>query len=286
MFGYHTNILNKSFKKSIENAYKISNINAFQIFISSPLQLKLPKHDEEDIIECKEYVNKNNFFLVSHATYLLNTGTKDKFKYKVEVALGDLLCAEKIGAVGSIFHTGKHLKLPIDECVQNMFEFISVVIEELKKINSKSIFILETSSASGTELLSNMEDFGEFYHKFSKKQQENLKVCIDTCHVFSAGYSLKSKSDVQKYIKTVDKYIGWNNVLLIHLNDSKKDCGCHVDRHENLCIGCIGKDDETGFQHFVKYCVSKNIPLILETPDDEDKYHSKELEQIKKWLNI
>ena len=115
-----------------------------------------------------------------------------------------------------------------------------------------------------------------------EKQQENLSVCIDTCHVFSAGYSLKSKFDAEQFIATIDTYIGWKNVSVIHLNDSKKDCGCHVDRHENLCKGCIGKDDETGLQFFVKYCFNKNIPLILETPEED---HANDLEKVHYWIN-
>ena len=123
--------------------------------------------------------------------------------------------------------------------------------------------ILETSTGQGTELLSNLDEFADFYNKFTDDEKNYLKICIDTCHVFSAGYSLKSKTDVQKYIKIVEKYIGWNNVILIHLNDSKKDCGCGVDRHENLCKGCIGKDDDSGFKFFVKHCINKNIPIPL-----------------------
>ena len=284
MFGYHVSI-KKSFKKSIEDAHKISKINAFQIFLSTPLQLKIINHDEEDMLECKEYIINNNLFLVSHASYLLNSANKDKWQHKINVALSDLLCAEKIGAIGSVFHVGKHLNKTIEEGTQYMYEFITSVIDKLQEENSKSIYILETPAACGTELLSSIETFGQFYHKFTNKQKENLKICIDTCHVFSAGYSLKSKNDSLKFIKLVEDNIGWSNVVLIHLNDSKKDCGCHVDRHENLCNGCISKDDESGLQYFVKFCFKKNIPFILETPDEFDKYHNQELEQIKKWIH-
>ena len=286
MIGYHVPIIKKSFKKSIEEPHKRSNINAFQLFVRNPRQ-KIVEYKEKEAEECKKYIKENNLFLVSHGTYLLNSATKDKFTDKIESALNDLIYAEKIGALGSVFHVGKHLKQSVEDGTNNMFEFISIVIEKLQEINSKSIYILETCAACGTELLSDLKDFGEFYHRFNEKQKENLKICIDTCHVFSAGYSLKSEYDSIKFIEIVEKYIGWSNVLLIHLNDSKKDCGCHVDRHENLCKGCIGKDD-SGFKYFVKHCIEKNIPLILETPhDDHNMYeiYNEELEKIRYWIN-
>ena len=284
MFGYHVSIEKKSYTKSIQNAHNTSNINAIQIFLASPLQIKIIEHSEDDVLACKKYVNENNIFLISHASYLLNSANKDKWEHKINVAISDLIYAEKIGAIGSVFHVGKHLTKTVKEGTKYMFEFISTVIEKLQERNSKSIYILETPAACGTELLSDIESFGKFYHSFSKKQQTNLKVCIDTCHVFSAGYSLKSKNDSMIFIKLIENHIGWNNIAVIHLNDSKKDCGCHVDRHENLCYGCIGQNDQSGLEYFVKFCFDKNIPLIMETPDEFDKYHNKELIQIRKWI--
>lgn len=288
MYGYHVPIIKKSFKKSIEEPRIKSNINAFQLFVRNPRQLKLVEYNEQNAIECKNYVKENNLFLVSHATYLLNCGTKENWELKKASALNDLIYAEKIGAIGSVFHVGKYLKQTIQEGIENMYMFISEVIEELQKINSKSIYILETCAACGTELLSNLKDFGDFYHRFTDKQKENLKICIDTCHVFAAGYSLKSELDAIQFIEIVEESIGWNNVVVIHLNDSKKDCGCKVDRHENLCVGCIGDKDESGFKFFVNHCYQLNIPMILETPYEESNMYEtyeKDLNKIKNWIS-
>ena len=288
MIGYHVNIVKKSYKKSVEYAHLNSNINAFQLFVKNPRSLKIVDYKESEAEQCKKYIIENNFFLVSHATYLLNSGTKDDFDKKVECALNDLIYAEKIGAVGSVFHVGKHLKQTPQEGIENMFIFISTVIEKLQELNSSSIYILETCAKCGTELLSDLEDFGKFYHRFTLDQKKNLKICIDTCHVFSAGYSLKSEFDAISFIDIVDINIGWSNVLMIHLNDSKKDCGCGVDRHENLCKGCIGKDDDSGFKYFVNHCYDLNIPLILETPHDITnmyEIYNGEISKIKTWLS-
>jgi deoxyribonuclease-4 len=289
MFGYHVPVIKKSFKKSIEEPHKRSNINAFQLFVRNPRALKVVEHKEKEAQECKEYVLANDLFVVSHATYLLNSATETDWDNKIASAINELLYSEKIGAKGSVFHVGKHLKQTPEEGTELMFKFISEVIDKLQKIDSKSIYILETCAACGTELLADLKDFGNFYHRFSDKQKENLKICIDTCHVFSAGYSLKSHFDAEQFIQLVEEYIGWKEVLLIHLNDSKKDCGCHVDRHENLCVGCIGKDDESGLAFFVNHCYNLKIPLVLETPHDDDnmyEVYAKDLGKIRGWLNL
>jgi deoxyribonuclease-4 len=288
MIGYHVPIIKKSFKKSVEEPHKISKINAFQLFARNPRQLKIVEYKEKEASECKKYIEDNNLFLVSHATYLLNSATIDNWENKIESALNDLIYAEKIGAKGSVFHVGKHLKQTPEEGTEIMFKFISEVIQKLQDMNSQSIYILETCASCGTELLSNLKDFGNFYHRFNDKQKENLKICIDTCHVFSAGYSLKRETESIKFIELVEEYIGWSNVLVIHLNDSKKDVGCCVDRHENLCVGCIGKTDESGLRYFVKHCYSLKIPLILETPhDDNNMYeiYQKDLQKVNEWIN-
>ena len=288
MIGFHIPLIKKSFKQSVETPHKRANITAFQIFIRNPRQLKLVEYNEEEAAKCKQYIEINNLFLVSHATYLLNSATLEKWSDKIASAMNDLIYAEKVGAIGSIFHVGKHLKQSIEDGIEIMYEFISTVIAELQKINSKSIYILETCASQGSELLSNLEDFGKFYHRFNDKQKENLKICIDTCHVFAAGYSLKSEIDAIIFIEIVQENIGWNNIAVIHLNDSKKDVGCCVDRHENLCMGCIGQDDENGLKTIVNHCYSLKIPLILETPHDEDnmyEVYEKDLNKVRSWIN-
>ena len=288
MLGYHVPIIKKSFKKSIEEPHKKSNINAFQLFARNPRQMRIVEYKEKEASECKKYVEDNNLFLVSHATYLLNSATLDNFDIKVESALNDLIYAEKLGAIGSVFHVGKHLKQTPSEGIEIMFSYICTVINRLQEVNSKSIYILETCASCGTELLSDLKDFGIFYHRFNDKQKENIKICIDTCHVFSAGYSLKSEVDAIQFIELIEEYIGWSNVVVIHLNDSKKDCGCHVDRHENLCCGFIGKTDDTGLRYFTKYCYSLKIPMILETPhDDTNMYeiYEKDLKKVYTWIH-
>ena len=284
MYGFHISIEKKSFKKSVEQNHKLYNINAIQLFARNPRQLKVVEYRNEDAEECRKYVSENNLFLVSHATYLLNSANiTNQSEETINSALNDLIYAEKLGAIGSVFHVGKHLKLSKEEGLDNMFKSISTIIQNLQDNNIKSIYILETSSGAGTELLSKIDDLGKFYHRFTDKQKENIKICIDTCHVFAAGYMLNSESDSQNFIDIVEEHISWKNVILLHLNDSKKGCDCHVDRHENIGEGCISKESDAGLAHLSRHCAKNSIAIILETPFSHF-IRSGELQRIKEWI--
>ena len=288
MYGYHVPISGKTFLQSISDAKNISNINSFQIFVRNPRQLKIVECKEKESQECKKYVKQNKLFLVCHGNYLINSATKDNYEYKIESSLNDLLYAEKIGSIGSVFHVGKHLKLSIEEGITNMYNFISDVILHLQNKNSKSIYILETCSKSGTELLSDIKDLGDFYNRFTIKQKKNLKICIDTCHIFASGYCLDSIQQSNKVIDLIERHIQWKNIILIHLNDSKKECGSNVDRHENLGKGKICYKSVKGLSNFVKYCYNLSIPMILETPYENKKMYEtygEDLKIIRKWIN-
>ena len=126
-------------------------------------------------------------------SYIINSATTDLLDLKVDCCVNELINIEKMGGYGSVFHVGKGLTLWKDEGIDNMYSFISKVIEKIQMIDSKSQYILETSAGQGTELLTQMEEMGIFYHRFTEEQRKNIKICIDTCHVYAAGYGLSSE---------------------------------------------------------------------------------------------
>tara|TARA_B100000963_G_C22626325_1_gene672565 strand:- start:1383 stop:2240 length:858 start_codon:yes stop_codon:yes gene_type:complete len=269
--GYHCNIEKKSFYKSIriQHEKKDKRLKACQVFIKTPRRkiLAFDNLNEKDCNSCKEYLNENDIYLVAHSTYLLNIANTMEDRYQLETAIDDLKCIDKLGGRGSVFHVGKHKNRDYDECIQNMKNFIMKVIEETSEL--KSLFILETAAGCGTEMLTRIEELGCFYHSFSEEYRSRIKICIDTCHVFSAGYDLTTIDKVNNFIELVDNHIGWSNVELIHLNDSKTKCNSCVDRHENLGKGFIGTDSLDGLIHFMSFSKKKGIPIILETPMNE-----------------
>jgi deoxyribonuclease-4 len=272
MFGYHVSIHNQSFEKSFALAHRNSNICAFQCFVKSPRSYEI-KNPEKIESTCRAYLEENQFRLFVHGSYLLNSASKEKWDIKIESAWNDIVCANRLGAEGAVFHVGKHLKQTPEEGLANMFEFISLLIARIQENKMPFQYILETSAGCGTELLSKMEDLGRFYHQFSGEQKRNMKICIDTCHVFSAGYALETEEEMKSFIELVEVHIQWENVALIHLNDCKKARGCCVDRHENIGKGFITKDTMEGFTHLIQHCKRCDIPMILETPHQEFNMH-------------
>ena len=280
MIGYHTTLIHNSFIKSMELANKNSNISVFQFFTKNPRSYAI-KDIEKIENHCKEYIEEKNFKLFTHGCYLINSASKEKWDIKIECAWNDIECASKLGAIGTVFHVGKHVKLTKEEGVSNMYEFISIQIGRIQERDMSIQYILETSAGCGTELLSNIQELGEFYHRFTMEQKKNIKICIDTCHVFSAGYAIQSKEDMTSFIESVEKHIQWENVSLIHLNDCKKNVGCCVDRHENIGKGYIMKDTMDGIFLLIQHCKLYDIPLILETPHQEYNMHEIHNQELK-----
>ncbi len=289
IIGYHVPILKRSFMKSIQEPHLKSGITAFQLFTKNPRSLKLTTFDEPNAIQCMNYIKEHNLFLVSHASYIINSATLDLLDLKVECCVNDLIYISKMGGYGTVFHVGKSVSLFKDNATENMFSFISKVIEKIQMIDCKSYYILETSAGQGTELLTQIEEMGIFFHRFTAEQRTNLKICIDTCHVYAAGYGLESEDEVKIFIDLVETNIGWENVAVIHLNDSKKGVGCCVDRHENIGNGCIFKERKDGLTYFLSHCKNHGIPMILETPHEPKEIydvHQKEIDLINGLLQI
>ncbi len=127
--------------------------------------------------------------------------------------------------------------------------------------------LLETSTGQGTEMCYKLEDLAHFYRKFSsndnKELKSRIKLCIDTCHIFSAGYNIRDTNGVRNYLEAFDELIGIKYVRLIHLNDSRVDLGDKKDRHANIGKGYIGY---TGLKLMFEYFKKLDVPIILETP--------------------
>jgi deoxyribonuclease-4 len=249
---------------SVENTQIITNLskklNCIQIMFSKP------KISKEEIITLKNLI-KNYKYVFVHASYLINMGAEliptqtDLYNTGIDVLLDELVLADKINAKGIILHMGKNVKKKYDndEIYNNMIKFI---IELFKKIKSKIIktpILLETPAGQGGEMCYNLEEFVEFIQRFKNLYfYDKLNICIDTCHIFQAGYDINSKSVIKKVHNLLEPIK--NKIKLIHLNDSYHSVGQKFDRHESLGKGHIQIDKLIKFIHpYIK------IPMILET---------------------
>ncbi len=250
--------------------------NMIQIFISNPMSVKFTidkkKFSES---ECDKIINKlksTNSALVIHLPYVLNMAKPlplDPLNSPAfSLICNQLLVSELIGSIGCVIHVGKHLDLTETEGQTNMYESFKHIINFMKEHDLKTKILLETSAGQGTELLStknnSIDDFANFYNRFEKADKRYIGICVDTCHIFAAGYDIRTEEQVKRFFDEFNKKIGLQYLDLIHLNDSKKGHGCCVDRHENLGEGEIGL---VGLRHVIRYCMYYRIPTILETPD-------------------
>jgi deoxyribonuclease IV len=269
-------------KKDISILNTIKNIknnngNALQIFVSSPMNSSLPNiekfnTEKNNIIE---YCNENNFKLIIHGSYVINLANNKinkriidiENRWWINLLIKELDVCELLNAIGVIIHVGKYTSNTKEIGLDNMYLSIKYILDYLKKNNYKSKLIIETPSGVGTELLTNSEEFIKFYNKFNINEKKNLGICIDTAHIWSAGY------DIIKYYECFKN--NYNDIIVIHFNNSKLDKGSLLDRHEYIFEGKIILNDLKNFLNKLK----KTPLIILEKPSDN---YDEEINWIKK----
>lgn len=237
--GYHINIID-----NLLYTLKHIKYNAIQFFLKD-----ISKESNKNLILSSNYAKINNILLIIHSAYIINIATNfDITSIHIITLLQEFKIAEIINNIyGIVIHTGKKLNLPINNAYNNMY---MTIIYILKRTND-TLILLETPSGQGTEMCSNINKFIMFYDKL--KHYKRIKICIDTCHVFAAGY------DPYYYIKKIIRKFGINSIGLIHYNDSKYDIGSRKDRHMP-----IGKGYIKNIKKVKNIAIKHNIPIILE----------------------
>ncbi len=287
--GFHIDIQKKNFiPPMLKNGLKV-----YQVFTKNPRAFKIEYIEENHATNVKKEIEKNNLKVFSHASYLLNMANPDKWDEKIENGFCELVNIHKLGGIGTVFHVGKHLKLSVEKGLEYMENYIVSVLTKLYESypNHNVYYIIETSCGAGSELLHKIEDLGNFYKRFTSDKYINnhavynrVKLCVDTAHIFAAGWKLHTENGVQETCDLIEKHLGWENIVCIHLNDSAKLFHSCVDRHANIGSGFIGED----LKYFLKISLSKNIPHILETPHDgtpDYQVHHNEIKLIQEWIS-
>jgi len=214
----------------------------FQIFFAVNTNLKV---SDSDIAETLNFVINSGIKLFVHIPYLLNLCKKceDNDNYIVENTQAHLVYASTMNFKGAVIHVGKHLDIDIKQSLENMKYNICKSIDVASGRLSGETFcplLIETPAGQGTEVLTKFEDFMKFIEDIheTKEYTNKIGICLDTCHVFATGQS------PLKYLQDILNNQKWKSYIrLIHLNDSKKEFGCCVDRHSILGCGCISKDE-------------------------------------------
>jgi deoxyribonuclease-4 len=275
--GAHVSIANGFLGAAIQAVEEYES-NAMQISVKSPRRGGLKHISDEEAKEFKKYAKQAGLkYFVAHCSYLLNFAKPPKKnKWALDLLINDIECIHQLGGNGVVLHIGKYLDMKKEVAFKNIVESIHRVLDATKKTNVP--ILLETTAGQGTEIGFEFGELQEIYKKINRKKR--VKFCVDTCHIFSAGYDLRTKKAVQETFRQWNKTIGTDKIACIHFNDSKKDLGFKVDRHELLGEGTIGK---VGLTEVAKFAQKNNIPVIIETPE-KTRTHKEDLDILKSWL--
>jgi apurinic endonuclease APN1 len=270
-FGAHIPTSKGGIIKAIDNARDLG-CDVMQIFSQSPRNLKGPSQVNINLSSViKSKLIDTQMRIVSHSPYLINLAKDpEQYAYMADCLYKDLLFMDSVGGIGSVVHMGKCVGLSESEALDNMEQNIKNI---LHKYDGASKLILETSCGQGTELLYTLESIGEFYKRFPVIEKSKMAFCIDTCHIFVAGYDLRKPTAVDAYFNMFDNLIGFDKLALIHFNDSATTFDSHKDRHANIGSGYIGNPDKqgniNGLIKVIDYGAQYSIPMVLETPQIE-----------------
>lgn len=264
-FGAHIGV-SKSLLNDVKHL-KESGGNLLQIMLTVQGYKLIDEDKASILLKLKEYVDKNNMKIVIHSSYTHNLAREwDNHSWWIKAMELEIKYAHMLGAIGLVVHFGKSLDIPISQAYNNMYTSIIHLHNITKEYKSVKI-LLETSTGQGSEMCYKLEDLAHFYRKFSGNNNSEIKnrvkLCIDTCHIFAAGYNVITPDDIKRYLEEFDELIGIKYVQLIHLNDSKAGLGEKLDRHENIGKGKIGYG---GLKYIFDYFTKLDIPIILETP--------------------
>ena len=244
------------------NAHEIG-ANAFALFTKNQRQWVSKPLTEENIRLFKENSTKYNFqtdYILPHDSYLINLGHPEEEGLEKSRAafLDEMQRCEQLGLKLLNFHPGSHLnKISVEDCLALIAESINLTLEKTKGVTA----VIENTAGQGSNLGS---EFWQLIYIIDRvNDKSRVGICLDTCHTYTAGYDIVN--DYDKVFDEFEKEVGFEYLRGMHLNDSKKELGSHVDRHDNIGQGLTGS---AFFERLMKDSRFDNMPLILETPDE------------------
>ncbi len=247
------------------NAHQIG-ATAFALFTKNQRQWKAKPLTKENIEGFKKNCEKYGFQpwqVLPHDSYLINLGhpEKEALQKSRDAFLDEMQRCEQLGLDRLNFHPGSHLKKATEEeCLTTIADSINQSLEQTNGVTA----VIENTAGQGTNLGFSFYQIKKIIDQVADKSR--VGVCIDTCHAYSAGYDMKTKDGFEKVFQEFDDVIGFSYLKGMHLNDSKKNLGSKVDRHDSLGEGTLGLEVFGNIMNDKRF---DGIPLILETPNVE-----------------
>ena len=251
-----------SFKKeeqllgSVKEALSYGS-NTFMFYTGAPQNtarqpLNLEKAKEAINLMKENGIDINN--VIVHAPYIINLANPNTLDFAINFLKEEIKRVEALGVSKIVLHPGSHVGIGYEEGIKNIIHGLNKVVDQTVNVT----ILLETMAGKGSECACNFEQIKEIIDGVN--YSDKVAVCLDTCHIHDAGYSLDDFDDI---LTKFDKMIGLNKLQCIHVNDSKNTLNAHKDRHENIGYGFIGFHNLINVIYHEKL---KDVPKILETP--------------------
>ena len=263
--GCHVSI-SGSIDKAVDNA-KERKCSAFQIFTRNPRGWNAKELTDNDISNFKlklESSKIDRFATCAHMPYLPNLASpkKEGLEKSLKTLIDETERCAQLGIPYLVTHLGSHLGTGEEGGVKRLVEGLN----KAGKTKNDVMILLENTAGQKNSVGYGFEQLGEIFNQL--KPSKKFGICFDTCHAFVSGYDLRTKEKVKKVFDEFDEFVGIKNLKIIHLNDAKGEIGCNLDRHYHLGLGGIGAE---GIGAVVKLANKNKIPIILETPIDNDR---------------
>ncbi|MBF4695685.1 deoxyribonuclease IV [Fusibacter ferrireducens] len=268
--GPHISIA-KGFYQAAKDASQI-HANTFQFFTRNPRGGSAKEIDPKDIESLKELMNQQDIaHLLAHAPYTMNPAAQkdDVYAFAKSTFSDDLKRLEKVPCCLYNFHPGSHTGKGVEYGIQRITTLLNDVLTGDEKLH----VLLEGMSGKGTEIGSTFEELRAIIDQVT--QNHILGVCLDTCHLYSAGYDIVNQLD--DVIEQFDQIVGLDRLKAMHLNDSKVPFGSHKDRHEIIGQGTIGIE---ALSRIINHPKLRHLPFFLETPNELEG-HGKEVATLR-----
>ena len=241
---------------------------SLQIFTANQRQWRAVQLQAEEVRMFEErWRQSGKMPVASHASYLINLAASDPEKAVKSVAafVGELQRCQQLGIPFVVIHPGSHGGAGIEAGLAEVARNLDLALEQSGGLDANLKILLETTAGQGTSLGSRFEELGWLLGQ--SRYPEHLGVCVDTCHIFAAGYDLGDAAGYEQTFAQLEGHIGCRHIHFFHLNDSKKSCGSRVDRHEHIGEGHIGLE---GFRCLLNDPRFRNHPMTLETDKGTD----------------
>ena len=274
--GCHLSV-SKGFDKMVERALEVG-ANVVQYFPKNPKSYRPKKFDADECRELAKAAAKADIRSVCHSPYVTNLSTPDSSLWEISIAsiVNDLEIADAYGTDYLVVNCGKHVGEGRERGEQLMADAINRVLDEF---GGRTVFLMENTAGQGSELGQSIEEILSIYQRIEDKSR--VGVCFDTCHGFASG--LLDFDDWDRFAEQFFDDDFFPLVKVIHLNDSKTPKGAKRDRHELLGQGEIGAEN---LRRFLSEPRLRHLPVIIETPVDDELEYAGEIRKAREWAGI